>query len=72
MWVIKTIKSVSNIAIQRTTFQKKNMKVEVSSNPLPLENDLTYDDYENRQHSPKVNGRLSNLFPNRTKRIAAL
>ena len=48
------------------------MKVEVSSNPLSLENDLTYDDYENRQHSPKVNGKLANLFPNRTKRIAAL
>ena len=31
------MKSISNIAIQRTTFQKKNMKVGISSNPLSLE-----------------------------------
>ena len=68
---METIKSASNIAIERATFQEKNMKVEVSNNPLALDNDFTYGDFENRQHSSKVYCKLSNWFSDRTKRISA-
>lgn len=53
--------STSDIANERTTLQKMNMKFEISNDPLALDNDFTYGYFENRQHSPTMYDKLSSF-----------